>query len=140
MSRRRRERPPRSGCPINHAVEILGDRWTLLVLRDVMFNGMDTFSALKDMPEGIATNILVDRLAALQEADVLRREPDPEDGRRVRYRLTNHGRRLVPLMLELMVWSRHHTPNVDVTLEVVQGIEADRDGAAAEVLRRLEQG
>lgn len=138
MTRRRQERRPRSSCPIHHAVEILGDRWTLLVVRDLVFNGRHTFSALKKMEEGIATNILVDRLAKLAEARIVERRTDPEDGRRVLYRLTEHGRRLVPLLLEMMVWSRHHTADVDVSTELVDQIEADRDGVVAVVLSRLD--
>lgn len=139
MTRRRRERPERSSCPINHAVEILGDKWTLLVLRDMVISGHRRFSDLKAMPEGIASNILTDRLARLQEVEVLERAPDPDDRRQALYLLTEHGRRLVPLLLELMVWSHHHSSEVDVSKELVEAIQQDRNSVVAELLRRLDE-
>ena len=123
---------------MNHAVEILGDKWTLLILRDMAFHARRGFSELKAMEEGIATNILTDRLARLVEEGVVARLPDPDDGRRSRYELTEHGRRLVPLLLELMVWSRHHSDAVSASMELVEAIEADRDAAVEEILRRLD--
>ena len=129
----------RSTCPINHAVEILGDKWTLLVVRDIVFSQKRTFTELKAMPEGIATNILTDRLARLQDAEVLIRVADPEDGRRAHYELTEHGRQLVPILLDLMVWSRRHTKDVNVSLSLVRQIEQDREAAVTEVLRRLDE-
>ena len=129
----------RSNCPINHAIEILGDKWTMLVVRDLVFLRKRRFKELKAMPEGIATNILTDRLNRLDDYGIIERRPDPDDGRRVFYELTDHGRRLVPVLLELMVWSRRHTRNVDVSLSLVRKIEKDRDGAVAEILRRLDE-
>lgn len=138
MTRRRRERPRRSKCPVNHAVEILGDKWTLLVLRDMVFDQKRRFSDLKAMPEGIASNILADRLARLQEVDVVERAADENDTRQTRYTLTAHGRRLVPILLELMLWSHHHSADVDTVPEIIRTIEDDREGAIAEVLRRID--
>ena len=129
----------RSRCPVNHAIEILGDKWTLLVIRDMVFHQKRSFSELKAMPEGIATNILSERLARLQAADVITRSADPQDGRRAEYALTRHGRRLVPILLDLMVWSRRHTPEVDISLSLVRRIEQDPQGAVDEVLGRLDQ-
>ena len=128
----------RSRCPMNHAIEILGDQWTLLVVRDMVFHGKTTFSALGDMPEGIATNILADRLSRLEAADIIEKRADPDDGRKRIYALTDHGLGLIPVLLELMVWSRDHTPDVDVTRTLTNRIRADRDAAVREIRQRLD--
>ena len=128
----------RSNCPINHAVEIFGDKWTLLVVRDMVFHQKRSFSELQDMEEGIATNLLADRLKRLERRGIIERFADPEDGRRTTLELTEQGRRLVPILLELMVWSRGHRSEVDVSQDVVRRIEKDRDGAVAEILRRID--
>ena len=122
---------------MNHALEIMGDPWTLLVVRDMVFHGKTTFSELSEMPEGIATNILTDRLNRLEATDIVEKRPDPDDGRRRIYALTAHGLGLIPVLLELMVWSRDHTSDVDVTKAVTTRIRNDRDAAVQEIRRRL---
>ena len=124
---------------MNYAVEILGDQWTLLVVRDMIFHAKTTFSELKAMPEGIATNILTDRLARLDAAGIIAKRHDPDDGRKRIYRLTPHGVRLIPLLLELMVWSRGHTSDVSVSKAVVDEIRADRDAAVRDIEKRLKE-
>ena len=138
MSRKRSETPPRSACPINHAVELLGDQWTLLILRELIFRHRRTSSELSEMEEGIASNILRDRLVHLQDAGLLVGSPDPDDGRRTFYELTDSGRRVAPILLEFMVWSWHHSADVDIAADLVSSIEADRVGAASQVLAELD--
>ncbi|MEO0972639.1 MAG: helix-turn-helix domain-containing protein [Pseudomonadota bacterium] len=129
---------PRSMCPVNHALEIFGDRWTMLVVRDMIFNQKSSFSQLREMAEGIATNILSDRLTQLEAAGIITKHPDESDGRRYHYSLTQHGRGLIPVLLELMVWSRRHNAKVNLPRSVLQQITADRDAAVAEIERRLD--
>lgn len=83
----------RSGCPISIALELLGDAWSLLVIRDLMFKGRHTFNEFLAGGEGIATNILADRLHRLDEAGIIEKHPDPADRRRSLYRLTRRGHR-----------------------------------------------
>jgi DNA-binding HxlR family transcriptional regulator len=123
---------------VNHAVEILGDQWTLLVLRELVFGHSRNYSQLRQMEEGIASNILTDRLTHLQDHGLVTRVKDPDDGRRALYELTESGRRVVPILLELMVWSWHDSPDVGITGELVKEIEADRNGAAARTLNELD--
>lgn len=104
----RRAATPRSACPISLALELLGDPWTLLVVRDVMFKGRHTFADLQAGGEGIASNVLTDRLARLEAAGVLTRTPSPTDARRYIYRLTDKGIALAPVMVELVLWSAAH--------------------------------
>jgi DNA-binding HxlR family transcriptional regulator len=99
----------RSGCPISIALDVLGDAWTLLVVRDVLFKGFTRFNEFLAAGEGIASNILTDRLARLERAGILTRRRDPHDRRRVVYALTRKGRDLAPALVELILWSdRYH--------------------------------
>ncbi len=104
---------PRSGCPINAAVEVLGDRWSLIVLRDVMFGDRRYFRTLqRDSEEGIASNILASRLRDLVAAGLLTRE-DPGAGRRAAYSLTEPAIQLVPVLAELGWWGLRHRPTTE---------------------------
>jgi len=98
----------RSGCPISIALELVGDPWSLLIVRDLMFKGVHTFDGFLTAGEGIATNVLSDRLARLERGGIVDRRPDPEDGRRVRYRLTKKGIGLAPMLVEMVLWSAEH--------------------------------
>jgi DNA-binding HxlR family transcriptional regulator len=98
----------RSGCPISIALEMFGDAWSLVVVRDLMFKGCDTFHDLSCGDEGIATNILTDRLARLEECGLIEKERDAEDARRFIYRLTPKGMDLAPVMIELILWAAKH--------------------------------
>lgn len=101
----------RSGCPINMTMELLGDRWSLIVLRDVMFGGWTRFRELvNNSLEGIATNVLASRLAKLTEAGLLVREPQPGQAQRVDYFLTEAAIQLVPLIVELGDWGSRWLP------------------------------
>jgi DNA-binding HxlR family transcriptional regulator len=101
----------RSGCPINLAVEVLGDRWSLVVLRDVMFGDRHYFrELLGESEEGIASNILADRLRRLVANGLLWRSDDPTHRQKIRYSLTEAGVQLVPVMAALGSWGRRHMP------------------------------
>ena len=98
----------RSGCPINMTVQLLGDRWSLIVLRDIMFGGLTHFRELLNASmEGIASNILANRLAKLVEAGLLTRDDDPSHRQKVAYHLTEAAVQLVPLMAQLGAWGAH---------------------------------
>ncbi|MEV6554639.1 helix-turn-helix domain-containing protein [Nocardia sp. NPDC051756] len=100
----------RSGCPINATIEVIGDRWTLLVLRDVMFGNRRYFrELLAASEEGIASNILSDRLKRLVAAGLLSRE-DSRPGQKAEYRLTEPAIQLVPIMAQLGSWGLRHRP------------------------------
>lgn len=119
----RRPSTPRSGCPISLALELLGDPWTLLVVRDLMFKGRHTFADLLAGGEGIASNILADRLLRLARAGVLIKTSSPTDGRRYVYQLTEKGIALAPVLVELVLWSAAH----DRTEAPEQELRAMRD-------------
>lgn len=130
--------PPerRSACPISFALDLLGDRWTLLVVRDLVFAGKRNFQEFIASPEQIATNILADRLARLEEAGIVTRRRDPDNARRVDYALTPRGADLIPVLLELIRWGASHDPETAAPAGFVARIVHDRDGLAAELRAR----
>lgn len=95
----------RSDCPINFAAEVLGDRWSLLILRDLVFWGKRTYGELLGSDESIATNVLAARLRHLEKEGLIRRSADVNDRRRDRFDLTESGVGLIPLLVELTCWS-----------------------------------
>lgn len=104
----------RSGCPINVAVEVLGDRWSLLVIRDMVFGENRHFrEILHGSQEGIATNVLADRLKRLTEQGLLTRRPDPAHRQKAIYSLTEVAIELVPVLAHLGAWGRRHFPVTD---------------------------
>jgi DNA-binding HxlR family transcriptional regulator len=88
MERKKESPKRRSGCPLNASVEMLGDRWSLLIIRDMMLRGFRSYKEFLECYESIATNILADRLRKLQAYGIITAEPDPKDGRKVTYSLT----------------------------------------------------
>lgn len=103
--------PLKSGCPINLTLEVLGDRWSLIVIRDIMFGNRRHFGdLLHSSVERIASNILADRLARLVGAGLLSRNEDPSHKQKALYSLTESSIELVPLLAHLGAWGRRHTP------------------------------
>jgi len=103
------KRELRSGCPIAASLDLLGDRWTLVILRDMLIGGSSRFSDFA-VDESIATNILADRLHWLVEGGLIEKSSDPEDGRRVIYRPLAPAIALVPVLAELIAWGSRFTP------------------------------
>lgn len=98
----------RSRCSIARTLEILGDKWTLLVLRDLMWHGKDRFKALQESEEHIPANLLSERLKRLQDWGLITKEAYQERPTRYRYRLTEDGRSLEPVLLQIMQWGHAH--------------------------------
>ena len=103
--------PHRSGCPINLTLEVLGDKWSLIVVRDIMFGGRRRFrELLAASVEGIASNILADRLQHLVELGVLTRAADPTHKQKLIYSLSEMGIQLLPVFVALGAWGRRFLP------------------------------
>ena len=128
---------PRSNCPIACALDLLGDRWTLVVLRDVLLAQRRTFSEIA-AHEGIATNTLTDRLERLIEAGVLERRRDPLDGRSRRYVPTESGLDLIPVLVDLMVWGNKYTSGTGPA-EIVARAVTDREALLVELVERARE-
>ncbi|NOT99368.1 MAG: helix-turn-helix transcriptional regulator [Sideroxydans sp.] len=125
-------KPPRSVCPINLMLESLGDAWSLLIVRDMMFFGATRFNELRGAREKIASNILTDRLQKLEAAAIISKRNDPTDARKFIYELTEKGWDLAPILAEIVLWS-HHYEDSDIPLEVVQSIQTDRAAFLAKI-------
>lgn len=125
---------PRSNCPIACALNLLGDRWTLVVLRDVLLAQRRAFSEIA-ADEGIATNTLTDRLERLVEAGVLERRRDPCDGRSRKYVPTERGLDLIPILVDLMVWGNKYTSGTGPA-EIVARAVSDREALLTELVKR----
>jgi len=128
----------RSGCPVSISLDLLGDRWSLLLVRDMMVRGYRTFREFQRAGEGIATNILTDRLHRLEAGGIVVRETAKEDGRSSNYRLTPKGIALAPVLLEILIWGAHHE-ETDAPCAVIEGMEQNRAAVIAEAYRRWEQ-
>jgi DNA-binding HxlR family transcriptional regulator len=107
---------PRSRCPVNLSVELIGDRWTLLVLRDILFAGRETFGALEELSEeGISTSVLADRLSKLVAAGVLIRVPDEVHKQKIHYRPTRKALDLIPVLEAMADYAALHlNPDPDL--------------------------
>jgi DNA-binding HxlR family transcriptional regulator len=125
----------RSGCPVSIALEVFGDRWSLLIVRDLMVRGFRRFKEFQQSGEGIATNMLADRLHKLEAAGIIAAEADETDGRKVNYRLTEKGIDLAPVLLELLLWGMRHE-KTGAPCALIPRMEKNRAELLAEVRRR----
>ena len=98
----------RSDCPVSQALDVFGDRWTLLVVRDLLLKGRRFYGEFLEAGEGISTNILADRLKKLQDEGIVIKERDPDNHARFIYTPTARGRDLLPVLLQMMRWSGKH--------------------------------
>jgi len=124
----------RSACPLNASVEMLGDRWSLLIIRDMMLRGFRTYKEFLECYEGIATNILADRLRKLVAYGILSTELDPSDGRKVIYLLTEKGIGLAPVLTEMVLWAAAHEDTGNQAL--VRQMQKDKKQFLAGVRKR----
>ena len=125
----------RSGCPVSICLEVFGDRWSLLIVRDLMVRGYHTFKEFQESGEGIATNMLADRLRKLEAAGIISAEPEESDGRRINYRLTEKGIDLAPVMLDLLIWGAQHE-NTGASCSLLREMQKNREEILAETRRR----
>ncbi|MGH9328035.1 MAG: winged helix-turn-helix transcriptional regulator [Terriglobia bacterium] len=125
----------RSGCPVSISLEAFGDRWSLLIVRDLMVRGFRTFKEFQQSGEGIATNILADRLRKLRASGIICAEAEKSDGRRVIYRLTEKGIDLAPVLLELLIWAAQHE-ETGAPCDLIAEMAKHREDVLAEVRRR----
>ena len=132
MKRRQR----RSDCPVHFALEVFGDPWTLLVIRDLMFKGRTRYTDFLGAEEGIATNVLADRLLRLEQDGIIEKEAAVR-GSSGSYRLTSKGMDLLPIMLEIIAWSARHDPKTAADRSFVRRLRKDREGLLAEIRAQL---
>jgi DNA-binding HxlR family transcriptional regulator len=125
-----KHRHRKSDCPVHFALEVFGDAWTLLIVRDLMLKGRKSYGDFLHAEEGIATNVLADRLVRLQEDGVVER-------RDAEYRLTPKGIDLLPVLLEIIAWSAKYDPKTAADRLFVRRLRRDRARLEAEIRKKL---
>jgi DNA-binding HxlR family transcriptional regulator len=133
----KKKRLRRSSCPISYVLDILGDKWTLLVVRDLAFSRKRYFRDFLASSEKIASNILADRLKTLAASGIVSRRPDPANARKIIYDLTEKGEDLIPALLELGHWGAKHDAETGAPRHYIRRIEKDREGLIAEIKSSL---
>ena len=123
----------RSECPISYTLDFVGDKWSLLVIRDLMFKTKISYGEFLSSSEGISTNILADRLSRLTNNGVISKTVDPDDRKRKIYALTAKGRDLGPMLVEMILWGSKHDPESPVSAKQKRELSTNRDG----FLRRM---
>ena len=134
---KKQEKNRRSDCPIANSLEILGDRWTLLIIRDLMFRGMREFGELMAAGEGIATNILAERLERLRASGLINKYPHPKDRKKYQYRLTAAGIELAPVLIDLTLWGIRNAPGTYVPPDILRAMKNDREGLIRMIRQKL---
>jgi DNA-binding HxlR family transcriptional regulator len=123
----------RSHCPIAFALDLLGDRWTLLILRDLLLKGKTRFQEFLGCEERIATNVLSDRLKKLEANGFIVKRDDPSSGRQFLYAPTKKGVALLPILLELVRWSGRFDPDTEAPRAFLKRLEQDSEALRAEL-------
>ena len=129
----------RSGCPINLSLEVFGDKWSLLILRDIIFGGKRHFRELLRSEEGIATNILSDRLKTLVGLGMLTKADDPSHKQKAIYSLTEPAIELVPIMAHLGAWGRRWLPVTEELSIRAELLEEGGDAMWAQFMDELRE-
>jgi DNA-binding HxlR family transcriptional regulator len=127
----------KSDCPINFALEIFGDRWTFLIVRDLMFKGKHYYGEFLQSEEKIATNILADRLSLLEKSGIVIKSSDQSHKQKVIYRLSQKGIDLLPILVDVIMWSAKYDKSSAVDVKFVRSVKRDREGLIKEISSRL---
>ncbi len=129
----------RSDCPINFALESFGDTWSLLIIRDLMFFGKTYYGDFLKSDEGIATNILADRLSRLERVGIIRKIKNVKDRRKDSYQLTEKGADLLPMLLEIIVWSAKYDSKTAAPKDFVAQAKNNREKLIKQIKTALKQ-
>ncbi|MGH2574923.1 MAG: winged helix-turn-helix transcriptional regulator [Ignavibacteria bacterium] len=129
----------RSNCPISSALDIVGDKWSLLIIRDIMLKGKNSYNEFLNAEEKIATNVLADRLAMLEEAGILLKEEHPESKAKYFYRLTRQGIDLLPVLVEIILWSEKYLKVSPQAKEFAKAVKKNRAVVVNQILSELKK-
>lgn len=128
----------RSDCPVSCSLDIWGDKWSLLIIRDLMFSKECTYGDFLKAPERIATNILASRLLALEENEMIEKLEHPESKAKVLYRLTRKGIDLLPIMIEINLWAEKYFPIPADRKKMLKEVKKDKAGFIKAMTKELE--
>ena len=129
----------RSDCPVSCSLDIWGDKWSLLIIRDLMFSKECTYGDFLKAPEGIATNILASRLQALEENEIIEKLDHPESKAKVLYRLTRKGIDLLPVMIEINLWAEKYFPIPADRKAMLKEVKKDKTAFIKSMTKQLER-
>lgn len=129
----------RTHCPTNYALDHFGDKWSLLVVRDLMFKGKRHYNEFFESNEKVSTSVLGDRLKSLEEGGIIRKEEDSVKKSRIRYSLTKKGIGLLPMMVEMILWSGHYDAETETGSDFLNRAKNDRLGLLSELQKKIEQ-
>lgn len=127
----------RSHCPITYALDILGDRWSLLIIRDMIFKTKKYYGDFSSSAEGISSNILADRLTKLESCGLISKTEDEKNRTRIVYSLTQKGKDLLPMLLEMILWAAKYDEETEAPRSTIKRIKKDPGEFSREVLSKL---
>lgn len=125
------------GCPVRFGMSQFGDKWSFLIIRDLMFKGRKYYHEFIEAGEGISTNVLATRLADLESNGIISKSKDPEKGSRFVYTLTEKGIELMPMMLAMMDWAEKYDDATEVPPEFINKLRTDPAALKQELLDNL---
>lgn len=130
----------KSHCPINMSLEVFGDSWSLLIVRDIVYFGKKTYGEFLESEEGISSNILAARLSNLERKGILSKKSDEGDKRREIYTLAEKGLDLIPVLLEIASWGAKYDPETDAPQSWMDKVNADKEAMIGIIRRTVRDG
>ncbi len=127
----------RSDCPVSFGLDLFGDKWSLLIVRDLFLNGRQRYQDFLNSGERIATNILAERLARLEKYGLIRKSGDPANKKQNFYSLTRQGLDLSPVLLEMVIWGLKHSPDPARRKTFRKRLKADEAGVRKQIAWRF---
>ena len=129
----------RSDCPVSCSLDIWGDKWSLLIVRDLMFAKECTYGDFLKSAEGIATNILASRLETLEENKIIEKLDHPDSKAKVLYRLTRKGIDLLPIMIEINLWAEKYFSISEDRKAMLKELKRDKVGFIKTMTKKMEE-
>ena len=128
----------RSGCPISYTLDIFGDKWTMLIIRDLLLFGKDSFSEFLCSDEKIATNILTDRLSVLVQEGFVTKHTAPTNKSKFLYRPTEKAIEMIPILCEITLWAEKYNPD-GAPLDITEPLRKNRTKALRDLKKKVEE-
>ena len=129
----------RSHCPVNFGLEHFGDKWSLLIIRDLMFKGKRHYNAFFESEEKVSTSVLGDKLKVLEKGGIISRGKDEQKKSRIKYSLTKKGVGLLPIMVDLIVWSSEFDDYTAADIKFVERAKNNREDLIKELTKKLQE-
>ena len=127
----------RSDCPISFSLDIFGDKWSLLIIRDIMFKDKRNYGEFASADEKIATNILADRLSILEKTGIIKKEKDPDHKSKFIYSLTKKGIDLLPVLIEIIKWGAMYDKDTATPPEFIKRVKNNKENVIKEFMDQL---